>query len=844
MGAKDHTATATAIRNITSSVIRIDFHSDTLLYADGELPSAWIRAWFPDPDGRTKLHQRGYTFLDPDPASGTFAICFLVHEPAGPASHWAARAQVGDELVMHRLGGDGWDISGDQPAGYLLVGDVASWPGIVTIIKAADPAVPVRVYLEYTHDDDRDLPLPDHPKLTVTWVPGTDDARALVDALGTESFRGWKSFVAAETTATRLVRSRLQLEDGHNKATMHAQAYWIRGRAMGKQVDAAEVDLTGVDDEGTEETAAAVAAPVRETQTEALKASRERAREQSILRPAKPAFILSGVIALVLAALAVLPLVLFAEVARRFVEGATRDELVRIGVVGAIILVAGATLTALLMAGLHVYDQFYSAALRQRVMTKFTGLPLGWFQGRRHAEVRKLAQDDITALHYLVTHAIVDLVTAVVTPLVILGYLFSVNWTLALVLLIPIVAYVVIMVRLGLSDRPRLNQMLRWNATLPGEAENYIGNQPVSRVFGDRATVDFPGELAKLNAFLKEWQRITIDTKATMIQLNRPLTSLVLIATAGTALVGIGWMPATAILPFLVLGTSFGDRLLAVSYAANGLREGMLAKSALELLLTTPELAAGTEPAPRGAEAASLRFDGVTFGYTPGRNVVENFDLTPIPGGTTAIVGPSGSGKSTVAALAARLWDPAEGSVTLDGVDLKTIGEDELRGQIAVVLQDVQLIAGTVADNIALGHPQATREQIAAAARTAFIAAEIEALPDGYDTVVDRDSLSGGQRQRIAIARALLGDPRLVVLDEATAAADPDSEWEVRQGLSKLLEGRTVLVIAHRLHTVAEADLIVVLDDGKIAEQGTRTELLANDGLYARMQNQAMEALA
>ena len=311
-------------------------------------------------------------------------------------------------------------------------------------------------------------------------------------------------------------------------------------------------------------------------------------------------------------------------------------------------------------------------------------------------------------------------------------------------------------------------------------------------------------------------------------------------------------MPAENIIPFLILGTSFGDRLLAVSYSANGIREGLNAKKSLELLLTTPELsessdysrsdaASGAGDAANTTEAASASTCGnitvknVSFSYSAGTRALNKIDLDIPAGTTTALVGPSGSGKSTFASLLARLWDPDDGAIVLDGVNLRDIPEDTLHRKVAVVLQDVQLIKGTLFDNIALGHPEATREDVRAAAQAAYIDDFIMSLPHGYDTPVDRKSLSGGQRQRVAIARALLGDPDVVVLDEATAAADPDSEWAVRKGLDALLEGRTKIIVAHRLHTIAHADRIVVLQHGDIAEQGTHNELVTTNGLYSSL---------
>ena len=210
-------------------------------------------------------------------------------------------------------------------------------------------------------------------------------------------------------------------------------------------------------------------------------------------------------------------------------------------------------------------------------------------------------------------------------------------------------------------------------------------------------------------------------------------------------------------------------------------------------------------------------------------------DLELEPGQVTALVGPSGAGKSTVAALLARMWDPQEGVVSIDGIDIRNLSSNELYAKVAILLQDVQLLRASVRDNIALSRPEATDEQVRAAAEAAQIHERIMQLPQGYDTVVDNTRLSGGERQRIGIARTLLADTPIVVLDEATAAADPDSEWAIRQGLDRLLTGRTVLMIAHRLHTVRDADRIVVLCDGAIAESGTHQELLDRNGTYAEL---------
>lgn len=834
MRVEEHTATVTTTWKITDHVIGVGFHSDTLLGAEGEAPAAWVRFWFPDPDGGVKLYQRGYTFLEANPSTGDFSVAFVLHHPRGPAATWAATATPGDTLSVQRFGSSGFHST--DVSNVLLVGDAASWPAISSIIAALPQESTIEVVMEQFHEDDTTLPFPTHPNLRLRWVPTRENSRALVDALHGQDFHGWYCWVAAESVATRLVKTHLSVHYDHNRATLHAQAYWIHGRAMGTSRDADEGPQQR---EETTPTAGGNTAPAS-TGPPADAAVESSAPPPSVLRPARVAMILSAVVQALLSISFLVPYVLFAQLALRLMAGAGVDELLRLGIIALVVLGVNTTGTAALLFALHVYDARFSLGLRQRVLRKLAVVPLGWFKDRRSADVKTLVQDNVSALHYVITHAVPDLVGAVVTPLAIVIYLFTVNWHLGVVLLVPVAVFLFVTIRQARKDKEKITAVLQWNATIGGDVERFVSGQAVSRIFGDNATVNLPENLRSMHRFLITWQRGTLGPKLNAEELTRPLTLVVLLSVAGVLLVSSGVMPAPHLIPFLILGPSFGERLLAISYAANGLREGFNAKNNLELALTTPELAStaptATDHARVGGTATGgLKVVDVSFTYSTGTRALSGINLEIPAGSTTALVGPSGSGKSTFAALLGRLWDPDTGSILLDGVDLRAIPTQELHRSIAIVLQDVQLIKGSIFDNIALGHAGATRDQVRAAARAAHIDEVIMALPDGYDTRVNRTSLSGGQRQRVAIARALLGDPAVVVLDEATAAADPHSEWAVRQGLRALLAGRTTIIVAHRLHTITGADRIVVFDRGRIAQQGTHQELMSTGGLYGQL---------
>ncbi|MFT4252462.1 MAG: ATP-binding cassette domain-containing protein, partial [Caulobacter sp.] len=309
---------------------------------------------------------------------------------------------------------------------------------------------------------------------------------------------------------------------------------------------------------------------------------------------------------------------------------------------------------------------------------------------------------------------------------------------------------------------------------------------------------------------------------------------IVVILPVGLVLLRQGSITLPTLLLFVILGANYSQPLLKLFNQFHGLAHISMGSTAVaDLLAQTPQADTGTRVALRHYDVA---FEHVRFGYGAA-DVLHDIGFVARTGEATALVGPSGSGKSTIANLVPRFRDVREGKVTIGGVDVRDIGLDQLMETVAFVFQDTFLFSDTIGANIRFGKPDASDAEVEAAARAARAHDFIAALPQGYDTPLGEQgrTLSGGERQRIAIARAILKDAPVVVLDEATAFADPDNETAIQEAIGALTRGRTLLLVAHRLHTVMNADQILVVDQGRIVERGTHAGLLAEKGLYARL---------
>ena len=574
---------------------------------------------------------------------------------------------------------------------------------------------------------------------------------------------------------------------------------------------------------------------------------------KKLIAPARKSMITTAIITSIGGTCAIVPYIAITEIAANWFRGSPSGTLWLWVGVAIVAVFANGLLYGIGLGITHISEANLRYQLRRRLVQAFGRIPLGRVDQTSSGSIRKMVCDDTAAIHTLVAHLAGDAMNAVTALVVGIGYLLWVDWQLSLLILgVWVVIFVVVtgtMMR-GFSE----------STSKFSSAKTELSAATVEMVEGIKEIKNFQAAATARTRFDKarryfadisyQWLAGSGKPMAIISSFFQPAVILVTIAPLTVWFVSKGWLEPAYALPFFMVGVGLPVGFLQFVQIMQHLFTANQAAQDTADLLDIPHQPDGPHTDGPGPKPGEVELTDVSFGYNPENPILRNVNLRIPAGSVTALVGPSGGGKTTIARLIARFYDVDAGAVKVDGLDVREVSNQWLLNQIAIVFQDIALAHDTVANNIALGNPQASRDEIVEAAKSACIHDRIMRLPHGYDTVIGGDGgfLSGGEKQRITIARAYLHNAPILILDEATAQTDPQSERDIHTALAALAKGKTVIIIAHRLATIAAADLIAVIGEptastskSSVLATGTHAELLEHSETYRTMWEKQQE---